>query len=141
MKLVCEALAYRVIVPFLFGLFKQLFADATYGTYPVVRNVFECGAGGNAAFGISCFGVVNPLTYGADVLLHNIQFLLGINIYIVVCFSVASVAVTTVKPFFYHFPVHEFPNVLQILGAAVAVVYIVGVFPYIDGKQWLLFAA
>ena len=130
----------RYSAGFLFGLFKQLFADATHGTYPVVRDVFECGAGSNAAFRVSYFGVVNPLTYGADVLLHNIQFYWGL-IYLVVYFSVASVAVTTVKSFFYHFPVYEFPHVLQILGAAVAVVYVVGVFPYIDGEQWLLFAA
>ena len=40
------------------------------------------------------------------------------------------------QPFGYFIPIYVFPYGLEIIGAPVAVVYVVGMFPHIEGHYW-----
>ena len=49
--------------------------------------------------------------------------------------SVAGIA--HLKSFLHHLPVNQTPKGIDIVGAAVLVIEVVGMFPHIAGKQWL----
>lgn len=54
---------------------EHIFAYAAERAYPIIGYIFEFSAGSNAMLGIAYFGVVNPVTYGAYILLiHIISF-------------------------------------------------------------------
>jgi hypothetical protein len=79
----------RSLFSFLFlllGRFKVVFANAAEGADPVVRDLLEGGAGGDAAVRIAYRGIINVTTYKASKLLHNVLFLM---VYIYGCCSFA----------------------------------------------------
>lgn len=49
---------------------KVVLADAAFGAFPIVGNIFEGGTGGNAAIGVAHFGVVDPSAYIAYIFFH-----------------------------------------------------------------------
>lgn len=55
-----------------FHRLEVVFTYATDRTNPVVRKIFKCGACGNAALRVANCGVVHPITYGTNVLLHKL---------------------------------------------------------------------
>lgn len=60
----------------LFNELKHIFTYAAKRAYPIIRKIFESCSRSNSAIRIAYFGVVNPLTYSANVLFHLVLSLI-----------------------------------------------------------------
>ena len=66
-----HALGWVEILTLILYNLEVFLSNAADGAYPVFGNIFKRSARSNAAFGITYLGVVNPVTYSANVLLHK----------------------------------------------------------------------
>ena len=57
---------------YLFSNFEYFFTHSAEGANPIFGEFFKTCAGGDACFGVTYFGVVNVVTYGAKILFHNL---------------------------------------------------------------------
>ena len=97
---------------FLFHDLEGILVESANGAYPVVRDVFECRAGCDAAFGIALGRIIYVVAGGAVVFAGE--------------YAVGHLV-----------PVDQLPVRFDEIRAAVAVVDIVGVFPYVDRHDGL----
>jgi hypothetical protein len=49
---------------------ELVLANAAKRANPILGNIFECRAGGDATFGVADCRVINPIAYGATILFH-----------------------------------------------------------------------
>lgn len=59
--------------------FKHVFSYSAQGAYPIVGNVFKSCSGGDASLGVSHSRIIYPVTYGANVLLHDCSCDIRVN--------------------------------------------------------------
>lgn len=57
----------------LFDFGKLVFADPTYGAYPVVGQIVKTCSGGNAVVRVAYFGIIFPLAHFTVVFVHSCQ--------------------------------------------------------------------
>ena len=62
--------AERFLISLGFDDGKVVFANTAFGAFPIVGDVFELGAGGKSAIGVTDFGVIDPAAYVADIFFH-----------------------------------------------------------------------
>lgn len=64
-----------------FGFFLEIiFADTADGAYPVVWDILESCSGRDAAVGIACRGIVDPVAYCTSVFFHSQNVFNGFKI-------------------------------------------------------------